>query len=144
MYTYPHLGFPTGPARIIYLFVPLQTPPPFRGTSPWSQGINPSLPGTRLIFWSRGLGQLFRTASTHNKQTQLTTLFTHVLTRSMVGLRLHEKKKPSHLESNPRSPHPTFTRNVLDRDRSVSSLPSYGLFMWRTKDPFPPPCRTTL
>ena len=39
----------------------------FRGTSPWSQGIYSSLPGTRLAFWSRGLGQHSRTASTLDK-----------------------------------------------------------------------------
>ena len=42
-------------------------PLPFRGTSPWSQRINPSLPGIRLAFWSRGLGQHSRTASTLDK-----------------------------------------------------------------------------
>ena len=66
-------------------------PPSLLGTSPWSQGINPSLPGTGLAFWSRGLGQHSRTASPHDKQTQFTTLFTHTLTLSTEGIRLYEQ-----------------------------------------------------
>ena len=65
---------------------------PFRGTSPWSQGINPSLPGTRLAFWTRVLGQYSRSASKHDKQTQSTTLFTHALTLSTEGIRYYEEK----------------------------------------------------
>ena len=65
---------------------------PSRGTSPWFQGINPSLPGTCHGFRSRGLSQHSRTASTHEKQTQLITLFTHILTLSTVGIRHYEGK----------------------------------------------------
>ena len=56
-----------------------------------SQGINPSLPGTHNAFWSHGLGQHSRTASTYVKQTQLTMLFTHALTLSTMGIRLRRK-----------------------------------------------------
>ena len=59
---------------------------PFCGTNLWSSRINPSLPGRRLTFRSRGLGQHSRTASTHNKHTQLATLFTHALTLSTMGI----------------------------------------------------------
>ena len=78
----------------IYSFIYLShfKPLPFRKTRPWSQGINPSLPGTRLVFWSRGLGQHSRTASTHTKQTQSTTLFTHVITLSTVEI-IHCEEK---------------------------------------------------
>ena len=41
-------------------------PPPFRGMRRWPQGINPSLPGTPVAFWSSGLGQHSRTASTQD------------------------------------------------------------------------------
>ena len=52
-----------------YLFVTLLTPPLPRDESVVSQGINPSLPGTRLAFSSRGLGQHSRTASTLDKHS---------------------------------------------------------------------------
>ena len=51
-------------------------------------------PDTRLAFWSRGLGQHSRTASTHTKQTQSTAFFTHVLTLSAVEI-LHFEEKPN-------------------------------------------------
>ena len=35
---------------LIFIYLSQLKPLPFRGTSPWSQGINPSLPGTRLAF----------------------------------------------------------------------------------------------
>ena len=46
------------------------------------------------------MGQHSRTASTHNKQTQLTTLFTHALTLSTMGIKHYEEKIPTQLESN--------------------------------------------
>lgn len=39
-------------------------PYPLLGTSLWSEGIDPSLPGTSLANWSRGLGRHCRTALT--------------------------------------------------------------------------------
>ena len=79
----------------IYIFLSHFEPFPFHGTSLWSQkGSTHLSPGTRLAFWSRGLGQHSRTASTHTKQTQSTTLFTHVLTLSTVEI-IHCEEKPN-------------------------------------------------
>ncbi|CAM9284403.1 unnamed protein product, partial [Sphacelaria rigidula] len=80
---------------VFYFYLSHFVPLPFLGTSPLSQAINPRLPGTRLAFWSRGLDhdyQHSRTASTHVKQTQLTTLFTHVLTLSTLETAYYEEK----------------------------------------------------
>ena len=81
--------------------------------TPLPQGIKPSVSGIRLAFWSRGLGQHSRTASAHDKQTQLTALSTHVLTLYTVGIRHDEKKNLTHLESNPRPPHPRGDSHTL-------------------------------
>ena len=43
--------------------------------------------------------------------TQLTTLFTHALTLSAMGIRLR-RKNPTHLESNPRLSHPKRNRGT--------------------------------
>ena len=80
-------------------------PLPFSGTSPWSQGISPSLPGARLAFWSRGLGQHSRTASTLDKHP----VDYIVYSRSRVfhgGTQTLRRKNPTQLESNPRLSHP--------------------------------------
>lgn len=63
------------------------------GTSMWSQGTNPSLPGTGLEFWSCGSGQHSRTVSTHAKQTQSTSSFTHAIKLCTLKIRYHEKEK---------------------------------------------------
>ena len=64
---------------IYYYFLCLShfKPLPFRWTSPWSQGINPSVPGTRLAFWSRRVGQHFRTASTLDKHSVDHVVYSH-------------------------------------------------------------------
>ena len=95
---------------VIYLFIYLFIyfshfkPLPFRGTSPWSLGINPSFPGTRLAFWSRGLGQHSRTAPTLDKHPVDYVVYS--CSHAFHGGIQTTKKTPTHLDSNPRLSHP--------------------------------------
>ena len=84
----------TGPARICF-FCRTLNPSPSAGCVCGLKGSTHLCPGTRLACWSRRLGQHSRTASTHNKQTQLTTLFTRALTLSTMGNQTLRRKNPN-------------------------------------------------
>ena len=69
------------------------------GTRQSSQGVNLSLPGTRLAFWHSHAASF-----SSNRLCQL-LLFAHVSTLSTVQTR-HSKKKTTHRALNPRSVYP--------------------------------------
>ena len=68
------------------------------------KGINPSLFGTCLAFWSRGLGQRLHTASTLDKHSA--DYFVYSRSHAFHNGNQTTKKNPTHLESNSRLSHP--------------------------------------
>lgn len=94
----------------------------FRGTSSWSQRINPSLPSAHLALCSRGLGQHFDTTSTHNKLNPLLCLLTSTL---LPRLESDTKKKKPYASGVKPSFFPAY--------RTVTPLGRGGSVVFRNK-----------